>query len=106
MVDWRGCSEASKAGTGFSSVLTFLREAAVAVVLSLGSLGLRGFFSFGLPSSPSLPSTSTSFFLRGLFCLTGGVEVFGADAFVFRGAFVRLEGCAELAGEATATPPA
>lgn len=63
MVGWRGCEDAS--GVALSSVLTFLRDAAVvAVVLSLGSLGLRSFFSLGLPSSVGLPSVGVSFFLR------------------------------------------
>lgn len=86
--------DASGAGTvaGASSVLTFFREAvAVAVVLSLGSLGLRGFFSFGLPSSMGLPSGPTSFFLRCLFGLAGGVAAFGADAMPVDG-FVRFGG--------------
>lgn len=108
MVGWRGCTDAS--GAALSSVFIFLREAAAVVaVLSLGSLGLRGFFSLGLPSSTGLPSAVTSFFLRCLLGFAGGVEVFGAGEFVWGpllDGFVRLvEGSAEFAGDA-ATPPA
>lgn len=80
-------------GVGLSSLLTFLRDAAVVAVLSLGSLGLRGFFSFGFASSMGLPSASTSFFLRCLLGFAGGVGAFVADApACSAGAFVRLEG--------------
>ena len=107
MVGWRGCEDAS--GAALSSVLTFLREAAVvAVVLSLGSLGLRGFFSLGLPSSVGLPSAAISFFLRWRLTLTGGVALFAADALAGEAAgcaFVRLDESAEFAAEAATPPP-
>ena len=107
MVGWRGCGDAS--GAALSSVLTFLREAAVvAVVLSLGSLGLRGFFSLGLPSSVGLPSVVISFFLRWRLTLTGGVALFAADALAGEAAgcaFVRLDESAEFAAEAATPPP-
>lgn len=106
MVGWRGCVEASDA-TALSSVLIFLRAAAaLTAVLSLGSLGLRVFFSLGLASSAGLPSEATSFFLRGRLTLTGGVEVAGAGEFVWGSAFVRLEGSTEVAADEAATPPA
>ena len=107
MVGWRGCDDAS--GAALSSTLTFLREAAVvAVGLSLGSLGFRVFFSFGLPSSAGLPSIVVSFFLRGRLTLTGGVAIFDVDVFADRPpgwAFVRLEGRAGFAVEAATPPP-
>ena len=107
MVGWRGCEDAS--GAALSSVLTFLREAAVvAVVLSLGSRGLRVFFSLGLPSSVALPSVVISFFLRCLLTFTGGAALFAADAFADEAAacaFVRLDESAEFAAEAATTPP-
>ena len=118
-VDWRGCDDDDDdaLGAGLSSVLIFLREGAAAeaaVVLSLGSLGFRGFFSFGgLPSSMGLPSGPISFFLRGRLTLTGGVGVAleveawaWAFAWCSEVAFVRLPGVAEVAGEGLATPPA
>ena len=118
-VDWRGCDDDDDdaLGAGLSSVLIFLREGAAAeaaVVLSLGSLGFRGFFSFGgLPSSMGLPSGPISFFLRGRLTLTGGVGVAleveawaWAFAWCSEVAFVRLPGGAEVAGEGLATPPA
>ena len=107
MVGWRGCEDAS--GAALSSVLTFLREAAVvAVVLSLGSLGLRGFFSLGFPSSVALPSVAISFFLRWRLTFTGGDGLFAADALADEAAacaFVRLDERAEFAAEAATPPP-
>lgn len=118
-VDWRGCDDDDDdaLGAGLSSDLIFLREGPeAAVVLSLGSLGFRGFFSFGgLPSSMGLPSGPISFFLRGRLTLTGGVGVAleveawawaWAFAWCSEVAFVRLPGVAEVAGEGLATPPA
>jgi hypothetical protein len=107
MVGWRGCEDAS--GAALSSVLTFLREAAVvAAVLSLGSRGLRVFFSLGLPSSVGLPSVVISFFLRWRLTFTGGAASFAADAFADEAvafAFVRLDESAEFAAEAATPPP-
>ena len=118
-VDWRGCDDVDEeaSGAGLSSDLTFLREAAVAVVvLSLGSLGLRGFFSLGgLESSTSgLPSAPSSFFLRGRLTFAGGADgdaalleaCAAAFAWCSEVAFVRFKGGAEVAGEGLlATPP-
>lgn len=39
---------------------------AAVLALSLGSLGLRGFFSFGLSATIGLPSASSFFFLTRL----------------------------------------
>jgi hypothetical protein len=113
-VDWRGCDDDDDEaiGAGLSSALIFLREGAAAVVLSLGSLGFRGFFSFGgLPSSMGLPSGPISFFLRGRLTFAGGVEVAlegccWAFAWCSEVAFVRFPGGAEVAGVGLATPPA
>ena len=112
-VDWRGWADDDEAsGATLSSDLIFLREGA-AVVLSLGSLGLRGFFSLGgFPSSMGFPSGPTSFFLRGRLTFAGGVEVevealcAAAFAWCSEVAFVRLRGGAVVAGEGLATPPA
>ncbi len=64
-------------------------------VLSLGSRGLRGFFSFGLSSTIGLPSGPVSFFFRCLLGFSGAtpfvVDDVGAVVLLFVVCVVVLE---------------
>ena len=80
--------------------------------LGFGSLGLRGFFSLGGPSSTAFPSGPTSFFFRTLFFFSGAaLFAFAAaleDVLPFwacAAVLVANAACAGVAEGAVATPP-